>query len=67
MDQQLEDLRTIAKESFEDAMFSEGKVERLEERVDKLENAVAWLTSFIAKRLALDYKEIHHEDGILDW
>lgn len=56
------------KERFEKSAFAEdGVIERMQSRIDKLEDAVAHLMGFIADKLRLTEDEIDAEDGLTDF
>lgn len=67
MDKKFEAIRNDCKKRFEDAQYSDGKIERMQDRIECLENAVAHLMAFLAKELRLMPDEIHNEDGLTDW
>ena len=56
------------KERFDESgRHTEGKIERLEERVYNLEVATAHLLAWIANRLNLTEEEVHNENGLTDF
>jgi len=63
----IHDREVAIKKQFTGSMVSNGELERMQERIDTLENAVAHLMAFLADRLRLTLGEIDNEDGLLDF
>lgn len=64
----MEQLEREIKQRLEDsAKHTDGEIERMRERIDKLESAVAHLMAFIADRLRLTPEEIENENGLTDF
>ena len=64
------DVEDKAKEMFEDhrrMFFTNGELENIKERIEKLETAVSHLMAFIAFKMELNEKEIEEADGLLDF
>ena len=55
------------KKRFERSVYSQGKVERLEERIDTLEKALAHCMAFIADHFRLSEDEINGDEGLTDF
>lgn len=65
MDKEMSEIEKAIKEQF--LTTSEGTIERLEERVERLENAVAHLMAFLIvseKKFGVSFDR---QDGINDW
>ena len=67
MNVKLFELESEIKKGLETSATSDGTIERLQDRIDKLESAVSHMAAFIADHFRLTKAEIHDEDGLLDW
>ena len=67
MNEEMEKLRIEIKERLERSATSEGSIEKLQDRVDTLENAVSHLMVFISSHFRLSPGQIHLEDSITDF
>lgn len=67
MEERVESMETEIKKRLESSAYSDGRLERMLDRIDKLEDAVAHLYSWISDRERLEPDEIYEEDGLLDF
>ena len=61
------EMKNEIKRQFKPYNFNSGQIERLEDRIDKLETALSHCIVFIADRLRLSDEEINGENGITDF
>ena len=67
MNTKMREMAKGLKDQLERSSHSDGQLERMQDRIDNLESAVAHCMAFIANHFRLTDGEINNEDGLTDF